>query len=730
MLRSSRFLGLVLVPLLAACGGGADGGGSGGGLEGPPDNQGPPSAPTDPPPTGSKWQGVDLTGECGRTKLAFVLVDEVCGGTDDPEYMSYFHAPIMRDGALIGPYLFAVDATYLWVIDTTQEDEPSRVALLTGFGQPLAVATHASTLLVAAGDEGLIVVDPTSPASPTRLATIDLAGPALDVFVDGDRAFVATGAGGVAVVDLLSRSVGKVLDVPGFAAAVAAQNGRAYVAACDTFAIFDVASGALLGQTWVANHTKEGILIAPAKDVALQGDVAFVAAGRFGAVAVDISNPAAPSVIGNCTEQTDQSFYASGVRQQGDTLYVAGGEYGIKPLDIANAANACSTKVVPVVPDIPNEGGECSTDPPWEVLPWTETWAPPPVPPEGRDPLQTLPVPGRVFAFGDATRIGLRAIDIRDTTEIGLPKVGRYSEPRLTEGIAAVGDRVLLAGKSGGLYRIQNDTLVLDVDLAVAKTARAAAFLADGRWVLGAPDPESGGGTVHIEGAAAPVEIPETIWAGGIATKADTVFVPVREGVLAVDASGQKLLISSGREAELPQSVAVGDDYVLLVAPEWVDALMVKPAYTTPLGENGVFDEGDLGDVNLWHRALPRRTVLDTPHGPVELGSLGGTAGITDHAAAVTVPLPDGDYVAAAAAPDRVYAVATDRGRYRTMLVTISLDGTPAVTGVTSFTGMGTGIAVLGNRLYLADGDRGVRIFDATSGSPTQVAIAQLGGVP
>jgi hypothetical protein len=674
--------------------------------------------------------GVEVTGECGRTKLEFVLVDEVCGGTEDPAYMDYFHAPIMRDGAMIGTDLFAVDATYLWVLDTTDPEDIQRKALLAGFGQPLAVATHAGMLLIASGDEGLLVVDPSDPTSPTRVATIDVAGPALDVFVEGDRAFVATGAGGVTVVDLVAQAVDKVLDVPGFAAAVAARNGLAYVAACNTFAIIDVTTGALVGQTWVENHTQQEILVAPAKDVALEGDVAFVAAGRYGAVAIDIAAPAAPSVLGNCTEQTDLSFYASGVRQEGDNLFIAGGEWGIKPVDIANPALSCTTEVLPALPPFPTDGEECTTEPPWEVMAWTETWTPPPAPPEGRDPIQTLPLPNRVVAFGDATRIGLRAIDIRDTTDLlNLPKLGRYAEPRLTEGIVAQGDRVLLAGKRGGLYRLVDEQLVLEQDLLEAKTARGVAFLGDGRWVLGAPNPDTGGGTLHIEGAA-PIEVPETIWAGGIAAKADTIYVPVKEGVLAIDVDGDKQTFYTGREAQLPQSIAVADDHLLVAAPEWVDAIKLTPSEATPLGENGVFEEDDFYDVGLWHRALPRRILLETEVGAVEVASLGGGAGVTAHGLGVSATLPAGDYIAGTTDGGRLFAVATDRGRYRTMLVTVAFSSAPTVTDVKSFTGMATAITTAGGKLFLADGDRGVRVYDITSGTPVAIDILELGAQP
>ncbi|MEJ7732030.1 MAG: hypothetical protein WKG00_22820 [Polyangiaceae bacterium] len=118
----------------------------------------------------------------------------------------------------------------------------------------------------------------------------------------------------------------RTLVVPGFAAAVSTKVGKAVVAACDNVAVVDVERGALVGQTWVGNARQGGVLVAPAKDVELVGDVTFVAAGRFGAVAIDLADPCAPAVIDNCTLPDDPAFYASGVRAQAGSLYVAGGE--------------------------------------------------------------------------------------------------------------------------------------------------------------------------------------------------------------------------------------------------------------------------------------------------------------------------------------------------------------------------------------------------------------------
>lgn len=701
-------------------------------VDDPPDDQGPPIGPSEPPPTGSKWEGVLVDGGCGRAKLAYVLIDEVCGGTDDPAYMDYFHAPIMRDGALIGQRLYAVDATQLWVLDVADPQNVERTALLAGFGQPMAVATHGGRVLLAAGDDGLIIVDVSVPDHPTRAADLLLDGPALDVYVDGDVAYLATGKGGVAVVDLAGAEpvlLGS-LSVPGFAAAVAARDGIAYVAACDTFATIDVASGALLGQGWVEGAVDEhDILVAPAKDVLLFGDSAFVAAGRFGAVRIDIADPAVIAPSGNCTLVDEQAFYASGVREQGGRMFIAGGEYGILPVDVTDLASACRTHLAPQLPPPPADEVECSSEPPWEVVPWVDSWAPPPVPPEGRDPLQTLPTEGRVFAFGDATRIGLRAIDIRKPDELDV-KLGRYSEPRLTEGIAAQGALVAVAGKAGGVFQRGAGGELSRVSTPIeAKHARAAAFLGDGRWVFGGVG-EHGFGAVHVEGRAEPLPyVTSPIWAGGLAAKAATVYVPVNDGVLGIDLDGTQTFFSSGRTAQLPQSIAVGTDHLLVAAPEWTEGLRLRPAGPTSLAPVGVFDASAIADVGEWRRGLPRRVVLVAQDRSIEVASLGGSAGITVHGAidSASSVLPPGDYVAAAIGDDRVFAIAVDRGRYRTQLVTIDTSsGEPVVGAVVAFAGLATGVAAVGSSVYVADGDRGVRVYDGSSGVPELVQLLEL----
>ena len=128
----------------------------------------------------------------------------------------------------------------------------------------------------------------------------------------------------------------------------------AYVAACTTFAVVDLESGAVVGSTWLPKAKQGKRLVAPAKDVEIVGATAYVAAGRAGAVAIDVSDPKAPKIRGNCTHP-EESFWASGVRAEGGKVYVAGGEWGVDT--VLDSKSSCGTSVDPPPP--PDDVGCC-----------------------------------------------------------------------------------------------------------------------------------------------------------------------------------------------------------------------------------------------------------------------------------------------------------------------------------------------------------------------------------
>ncbi len=700
----------------------------------------PPSLtpPSQPPPTGGKWQGVRVENDCGRQSLQWIVVDEVCGDVTAPDYLDAFEAPMFRDGALVNSLLYTVDAAHLWVLDMSDPAAIRRRALISGIGRPLAVSTHLGRLVVAAGGEGLLLLGLEDPLEPRAIARVELSGPALDVHVDGDRAYVATGAAGIAVVDLSTDppALVKELEVPGFAAGIKTQGNHAYVAACTTFAVVDLTTGALSGTKWLDTAVQGGVLVAPAKDVELVGDTAYVAAGRYGAVAFDVSNPVRPALRGNCTIANDPAFYASGVRAQGDQLFIAGGEWGILPVDTRAQEKSCALMVEPALPVPPKPGGGCSMEPPWTVVDWEDRWAPPPppvdppnVPPRGRDPIQVLPAGDVLYAFGDARRIGLRAVDARDPNSSILSRVGRYDEPREIVDIDARAGRVLVVGKLGGLFRADATALLVpDADpLPLARTAVAGSLNVDGRWVLATEDHE-----LVFEGAVARASTVSRVWPNGIVARGKDVIVPAPNGATVYDARGAAIsALSHGRTAELPPAaVAVGDS-VVLASPEWVNSLSVR-ASASELPAHGVFDRQQILDASLWQAGLPRRILLANDSDPaapslVEIAGLARRAGVFDHASGTTLTLPEGEYIAGAVAGRRAWLVAADRARYKSQLVTIELSvSSPRVTGVEVFTGVAADVAVDGDRLYVADADGAVRVYARTPSADTLVGIARL----
>jgi LVIVD repeat len=706
---------------------------SNGSALGAPADPGVPSAPpTTPPPTGSKWKGVEVETDCGRTTLAWVAVDEMCAGVDDPDYLDSLRAPMFRDGVRIGDRLYTVDGTQLWVLDVSDPTAPSRVGLLAGLGHPLAVAAHAGHLLVAAGDAGLFVLDPDGPDGLAETADLALEGPALGVAVAGDRALVALGHAGVALVALdpatSSPSLTQTIATPGFAVSSAIRGSLGYVAACDTFARVDLDAGTVLDQSWLSAYDANGTLIAPARGVALVGDEAFVAAGRNGAVALDIGDSAPLSILGQCTEQWDVSFYASGVRAQNGTLYVAGGEWGVLPVD-ASAPGACPSLLVPTYPPSPGDSTTCSQDPPWQTLPWQDQWQPPPAPAPGKDPVQTLPDGDRLFAFGDARRNAMRAVDVRQTGTQAMPNIGRYDEPRVITDLAAANGRVLVVGKAAGLFLTDANALLVPASIPVgAESGVAAIMLADGRWAF-ATD-----ATLQVEGGA-PIALAEPAPLHGMSSRGQEIALGASGGARLYDANTSTLtMVAAPEPAALPPAILDRDDGVYLAAPEWTRAVRLDASGASELDENGVFGAEEIMDANLWRQGLPRRLLVDSPFGLVEIASLGEHAGLTLHATGgsdVKLALPTATYLDAESAGSTLYIVTAERSTYRSTLLTVSLsDAGAAISHVDTFTGVAAALAVDGTRLYLGDADRGVRVYDIAAQIPEALGVVELGGAP
>jgi hypothetical protein len=698
----------------------------------------PPAAPEGAAPTGMSWQAVETDEGCGRSGLAWVLVDEVCGDGTRARDPRALEAPMFRDGAISGGHLFAVDATHVWSLDlgplATGGANPIRRALLGGVGQPLAAAARGAMVALAAGEDGLVLLDAADPARPRRASSLELPGAAYDVTLDGPNAFLAMGEKGVAVADVSGAlpTLVRTLAVPGLASGVAVDATHAYVAACSTFAIVDRNTGATKGKVWVPDPLRPKQL-APAKDVALVGDVAFVAAGKLGAVAIDVADPAQPKLLGSCRVE-DPKFYASGVRAQGSTVFVAGGEWGVLRVDASNARTACTASTT--LPAPPSSSGDvtCSTKAPWEIVPWEMVWAPPP---PGKDPVQVLPDGERVFAFGDARRVGVRAVDVRPSSAPAT-LTARYDEPRALLAVAARGSRVVAAGAAGGGFELQSDgTFVRSATSSddILRGASLVDLLEDGRFVAVRQN------TLEVEGRATPLQLVEPASALAVAGNAGRVVVAGPSGGLRLfrvdEASGAATATyPMPKTLHLPPSMAARNGQVVVAAPEWsASATYDLSSYAIPkdLPPHAVFDDDDARDLAFWRQRVPRRYLAATPRGVVELAALGPRAAVVLHGSAskVSVSLPSVTWTGLASDGDRAYALGLDRGRYKTYVVAVDLaSASPRVLSVEAFTGAGSAIALAGGRVIVADADGALRAYATGTGGLELLAVTPVGATP
>lgn len=707
------------------CGGSWDFGSSGSGsnVRQAPTGGSDSLAPSQPAPTGQAWKPTLSDDGCGRNGVQWVLVDEVCsdGEGTDPRSLE---VPMFRDGAIVGGHLLAVDATHLWSLDLQDPTKIARSALLTGVGQPLSVQSAGSRLFIAAGLEGLVVVDATNPAAPARSASLDLPYAAFDVALHDSTAYVAMGKAGIAAVDVAGAPT-LVKSMPlgsGYAAGVATTDSHLYVAACTGFSVLDRATGTV--KATVPFPKNGDRLLAPAKDVAIVGDVAFVAAGSQGAVAIDITTPASPKIIGRCGI-TDPMFYASGVRAEGNVVFVAGGEWGILRIDASSPKSACTTPLVTAPPSKPSV--DCSAQPPWEVVDWERVWT---APPPGRDPIQVLPAGEKVYAFGDARRIGVRAVDVRASGD--LAKLLRYDEPRTLTSLAGWGSRLVAAGARGGVFVLETNgsiTRATATGEEVLSDAAAVSMLSDGRFV--ALDSK---GMIRVEGVAEPLNASDAV--STIDAHDLTVFgvSDYRQSVVRFELDGARTELSGlGTTARLPVSLASGPNGVHFAAPEWVASMSVPYAGAklspTVNAAQKTFDHDDIMDANLWRVRVPRRHLAGNAGGVVELAALASRAGITFHrttGAPIEIALPAMTYAGLAADAQHAYAIGIDRGLYRSYLVTVALEGTPRVLSVEAFTGAASGVVALGNRVVVADADGEFRSYSVTGDTVAPLAVTRV----
>jgi hypothetical protein len=263
--------------------------------------------------------------------------------------------PYPQGIALEGDLAYVAAAHSLAVVDVSTPESPIVVGSLPwGEEDYLAdVAVAGDRACVAAAADGLYVVDVSDPEDPV-LVGLDSSGGALDVAIRGDLAYVA-GGNGLRIVDLADPTGPKTVGTWagwGWAEAIAVAGDYAYLTESSSgLAIIDVSdpaepvlagllpldfvSGLCVSPPYVFLATGWGLVVVDASDPtipigmgifgpslgrspALHGSVLYGSRGFDGIVAVDVSNPLEPDLLGGTTHT------ATALAASGDCLLAGG----------------------------------------------------------------------------------------------------------------------------------------------------------------------------------------------------------------------------------------------------------------------------------------------------------------------------------------------------------------------------------------------------------------------
>lgn len=218
-----------------------------------------------------------------------------------------------------GEYAFIADAVDgLKIMLLASADRPIQV--FSEIGMPAAALGLDGDIAVVAGRDMLRVLDVSSRYQPLVLGQAELPGQAASLSLGEGRAFVTLEEGGIAVVDVRNRSapfLEQVLPSESAARAALYYNNHLYTAHTD---------GSLAVYTLQAAQPAAVLpLGCSPSDIDRRGRVLHIACGENGLLAVDVTRPTQPTLVGSIAPNSGDVFTAIDIT--GKRAYLAGGDH-------------------------------------------------------------------------------------------------------------------------------------------------------------------------------------------------------------------------------------------------------------------------------------------------------------------------------------------------------------------------------------------------------------------
>ena len=293
-------------------------------------------------PTGSTvMEAYDLTARDGFVYLGANLARHSLYVFDlrelsAPRLAGPLSPPIATTGALSGRYLYlSLGPGGLSVLDVSQPGAPQEVARLDGSRLPLSgdlrrpLAVLGDRLYASLDQGGLGIIHISDPANPRLVDTFDPGGRVHDLAAAPGRLYVLAG-GGLHVVDVSNPHVAQLLsrlELPG-ASQLALSGDLAFISGR---ACLGPGGTGGLAVVSLADPYHPVLLNIPAEvpcgilDIAVQDGVAILAAGSYGVLGVDVSDPTAPRLA----YRFATPYLATRVAADGDRIYALDEQAGI-----------------------------------------------------------------------------------------------------------------------------------------------------------------------------------------------------------------------------------------------------------------------------------------------------------------------------------------------------------------------------------------------------------------
>src|SRR6185369_5274695 len=231
----------------------------------------------------------------GKTATAQVIVSSF-----SPTALSFISIPGFANNVDISGNIanVAAGSTGLQVLDVSDRRAPRIIGSLDTPGNANDVRVVGNRVYVADGSAGLRIIDVTNPASPTFLGVLDTSGEANDVVVVGNLAYVADGPSGLQIIDVSDpvapRLVGT-LDTPGTARGVDVSGNLAVIADGNSLRIVDVGNQS-------SPVSRGSLATTDARDVTVEGTIAYLADFNGSLKTIDFSTPTAPRLLATTTQ--------------------------------------------------------------------------------------------------------------------------------------------------------------------------------------------------------------------------------------------------------------------------------------------------------------------------------------------------------------------------------------------------------------------------------------------